>query len=141
MPLTIKKKNGKYCVTDPEGKTFGCHATKDEAVKQIGAIESNKSKSGLDLLADDNLQALAAELGIAEDVKHPPVVIVSDGTPEGTMLLLHGQPVPAKRVSFYCSKSEDYASCDLSITMEQSDQDGLIVEKTLTLRKEPSLDN
>ena len=35
MPLTITKKDGKFCVTDPDGKQFGCHATKKGAVNQI----------------------------------------------------------------------------------------------------------
>lgn len=140
MPLGITKKDGKFCVTDPAGKSFGCHATKEAAIKQIGAIESNKSKSGLDLAAADRINALAAELGHveAEVDGQPPIMILSDGTPGGTILFLHGQPVPAKNISLYCCNDEEYAHCDFSITMEQEAEDGLIVEKRLTLRKEPS---
>lgn len=138
MPLTITKKNGKFCVTDPAGKEFGCHATKKGAVKQIGAIESNKAKSGIDLAADERIRILAAELEAEHSVKSPPIVIVSDGSPEGTYLLLHGQLVEATRISLYCSRSKDYPHCDLSITVEETGEDGLIIERTLTLRKEPS---
>ena len=138
MPLKITKKDGEFCVTDPAGKQFGCHATKKEAADQIGAIESNKSKSGIELEAEKRIELLAAELDIAQGADEtPPIVIVSDGTPEGTYLMLHGQVISAKRISLYCSRDEDYPHCDLSITVEESDDGGLIIEKTLTLRKEP----
>ena len=138
MPLTITKKDGKYCVVDPAGKQFGCHATKDKAVNQIGAIESSKkSKSGMDLAAEDKIRILAADLKAEHGTEQPPIIIMSDGTPEGTHLMLHGQLVAAKRISLYCSNDPDYAHCDLSITVESSTHDGLVVEKTLTLRKEP----
>lgn len=139
MPLTIKKQGGKYIVTDPAGKKFGTHDSKKDAVDQIAAIESNKSKSGLELAAADRISSLDDELAKAQDGT-PPIVIVSDGTPEGTALMLNGQLVPAKRISLYCSNSKDYPHCDLSITMEESDDNGIVVEKTLTLRKEPPLD-
>lgn len=139
MPLTIKKSGDKFIVTDPSGKKFGTHDTKKEAVDQIAAIESKKAKSGLDLAAADKIRSLAAELGLeSKAADQPPIIIMSDGSPEGTMLMLHGQPVAAKRISLYCSSDEDYPHCDLSITIEQSDDDGLVVERTLTLRKEPS---
>jgi hypothetical protein len=137
MPLTIKRKGGKHCVVDPAGKQFGCHATRQGAVNQIGAIESNKSKSGIDLMAEDKIRILAAELQAADHgVTSPPIMIMSDGTPEGTELMVHGQVIPFKRVSIYCSNDSEYPHCDISITMEQSDDNGLVVEKTLTLRKE-----
>lgn len=138
MPLTITKKDGKFCVTDPAGKEFGCHASKKEAVDQIGAIESSKAKSGLDLAADERIRILAAGLG--EENGMPPIVIASDGTPEGTHLAVKGQMVPFKRVSLSCSNDPDYPYCDLHVTMEVSDDDGLVVEKSLTLRKEPKSD-
>lgn len=142
MPLTIKKKGSQYMVTDPNGKNFGTHKTKQEAIDQIAAIEMSKKrqgKSGLDLKAESNFEALATELGVkhAQSAEQPPIVIVSDGTPEGTMLMINGQPVAAKRISMYCSRDEDYPHCDLSITVEQSDEGGLLVERTLTLRKAP----
>lgn len=137
MPLSITKKDGKFCVTDPAGKEFGCHATKKGAVKQIGAIESKKTKSGIDLVADERIRILAAALGTEHESESPPIIIVSDGSPEGTYLLLHGQIVEATRISLICSRSKDYPHCDLSITVEETGEDGLIIEKTLTLRKEP----
>ena len=138
MPLSIKKKGDEFCVVDPAGKQFGCHATKQGAVDQIGAIESNKAKSAIELAAAHRINLLAAELGTSVAEDQPPIVIVSDGTPEGTMLMLHGQPISAKRLSLYCSSDPDYPHCDLSITIEESSGDGLVVEKTLSLRKEPS---
>jgi len=94
-------------------------------------------KSAIELEAAHRISLLAAELGKTVAQDQPPIVIVSDGTPEGTMLMLHGQPIAAKRISLYCSNSDDYPHCDLSITMEESDDNGLVVERTLTLRKEP----
>lgn len=138
MPLTITKKNGQFCVTDPAGKEFGCHATKSAAIKQIGAIESNKkSKSGLDLAAEDKIRILAADLKGEHGVEQPPIIIMSDGTPEGTHLMIHGSLVIFKRMDLYCSHDSDYPSCSLSITTEDTDTEGLLIEKTLTLRKEP----
>jgi hypothetical protein len=123
-------------------KTFGCHATKKEAVDQIGAIESSKkrqSKSGIDLAAEDKIRSLAAELGIAEESTAPPIMIASDGSPEGTVLFVHGQPVPFKHFSLFCDRGEDYADCSISVTIEESDVDGMKIEKRLTLRKDTPL--
>lgn len=103
-------------------------------------MADDKAKSAIDLVAADRIRLLAAELDQAHGTDQPPVVIVSDGTPEGTMLMLHGQFVEAKRISLYCSNDPDYPHCDLSITVESAEQDGVTVEKTLTLRKEPSSD-
>ena len=99
--------------------------------------ETPKLKTAAELAAAHRISLLAAELGTAVAQNEPPIVIVSDGTPEGTMLMLHGQAIPAKRISLYCSNDPDYPHCDLSITVEESSSDGLLVEKTLTLRKEP----
>lgn len=100
-------------------------------------MSSKNTKSGIDLAAADRIAILAASLGITNETASPPIVIVSDGSPEGTYLLLHGQLVEATRISLYCSNSKDYPHCDLSITVEESGEDGLVIEKTLTLRKEP----
>ena len=50
MPYTIAENDkGEYCVykkapdDGPEGETLGCHPTKDQAVAQIGAIESSEA--------------------------------------------------------------------------------------------------
>lgn len=41
----IKKKGSKYVVTDSSGKKkLGAHSTKEEAQKQIAAIEISKKK-------------------------------------------------------------------------------------------------
>jgi hypothetical protein len=52
MPYTISKNSkGKFCVYKKgkdgarTGKSLGCHTTRDKAVDQIGAIESNEGKS------------------------------------------------------------------------------------------------
>lgn len=99
--------------------------------------DNTEMKSSAELAAAHRINLLAAELGTAVAEDQPPIVIVSDGTPEGTMLMVHGQAIPAKRISLYCSNDPDYPHCDLSITVEESSEDGLLVEKTLTLRKEP----
>lgn len=102
---------------------------------------SDQTKSGIDLAAADRISILAASLGIiANEPESPPIVIVSDGSPEGTHLLLHGQLVEVTRISLYCSRSKDYPHCNLSITVEETGEDGLVIEKTLTLRKEPPSD-
>ena len=50
MPYTVKKDKGRWCVYkkgsdgEPSGDTLGCHDTEDEAVAQIGAIESNEER-------------------------------------------------------------------------------------------------
>jgi len=138
MPLTIKKDGSQYVVTDPSGKKFGKHKTKQEAIDQIAAIEmSKKTKSGLDLAAAQRISELVAEIEKSTASDQPPIVIISDGSPEGTMLMLNGQTIPAKRISLYCSNDPDYPNCDLSITIEEVTIDGLTVEKTLSLRKQP----
>lgn len=140
MPLGITKKDGKYCVTDPAGKEFGCHATKKGAVDQIGAIESSKkrqSKSGVDLIVEDRIKLLAGELDASHGTEQPPIMVMSDGTPEGTHLMVHGQLVPFKRMDIYCSHDPEYPHCSVSVTMNETDDNGMVVEKTLTLRKEP----
>lgn len=142
MPLTVKKQGDKWIVTDPSGKNFGSHPSKQKAIDQLAAIEMSKKrrgKSALDLVAEDRITSLAAELEIEDDAdEHAPIMIVSDGSPEGTTLMVNGVPINAKRINLYCSKDEDYPNCDLSITIEESGPDGLRIEKTLTLRKEPS---
>ena len=100
--------------------------------------DSNEQKSAIELEAAHRSNLLAAELGKTVAQDQPPIVIVSDGTPEGTMLMLNGQHILPKRISFSCSKGDSYSYCDLTITVEESSSDGMTVEKTLTLRKEPS---
>lgn len=140
MPLHIQNINGKFCVVDPAGKKFGCHVTKKEAINQIAAIESSKkrqSKSGLDLVAEENVRLLAAELEISHGTEQPPIMVMSDGTPEGTMLMVYGQIVPFKRMEIWCLHDPDYSSCNFSVTMSDVGPDGMEIEKTFRLRKQP----
>ena len=104
---------------------------------------SDQPKSGVELTADARISILAADLDLshgAEEPNYPPIMIASDGSPEGTVLMVHGQPVAFKDFSIYCDRSEDYASCSISVTIEESNEDGMTVERRLTLRKEPKLD-
>ncbi len=96
-----------------------------------------EEKSGLDLAADHNISILAAELGQAKAGDGPPIVVLTDGTPAGTQLMVNGTPVPFKRLSIYVSNDSDYSHTDISITLEESSDEGLTVERTLTLRREP----
>lgn len=151
MPVKVEKRGDKFCVVGPDGKLEGkCHSTKEAAVKQVQAINLSKrrkegkpapkSKSGIDLVAEENIRVMAAELNAAHGTEQPPIVVMSDGTPENTHLMINGQMVPFKRMDIYCNRSDKYPSCSVSITTEQTDENGLLVEKTLTLRKEPPED-
>jgi hypothetical protein len=39
----IRKKGGEYCVVSHSGKNLGCHATREEALAQLKAVEANKN--------------------------------------------------------------------------------------------------
>lgn len=95
------------------------------------------AKSTAERLAEHKFRAEGLD---TPEVSAPPIIIVSDGTPEGTKLMLNGELVAFKRMDIYCSKGDEYASCSMSVTMEESGQDGMSVEKTITLRKEKDLD-
>lgn len=156
MPLRITKKGNKYCVTDPAGKQFGCHPTKNRAVDQIAAIEISKHKRGASMndevkpsveqLVAQRIRVLAQELNKAYglDASAPPIAIISDGTAEGTVLLLNGQVTPFTNMDFYCNmgspKTEcdpygSCASCSMSITLREKGEDGSEINRTITLRK------
>jgi len=94
-------------------------------------------KSGADLLVDERISILAAEIQAAHGAEAPPILIASDGSPEGTMLFVHGQPVLFKDFSIYCDRNPDYPSCSVSVTIEETSDDDMTVERRLTLRKEP----
>jgi hypothetical protein len=141
MPLHIQKKNGKFCVVDPAGKQFGCHPSKQKVVDQIAAIESNKAKSGLELMVDNKISSLDAELGISKAQDGgPPIMIASDGTPEGTTLAIHGQLVDFNHLEVWCNRDGDYHNCEVAITISELDANGIKVQKTLRLRKDPPED-
>lgn len=97
----------------------------------------HEDRSALELAADHRITILAAELDQAKGNDVPPIVIMSDGTPAGTSLLINGTAVAYKRLSMYTSNDPDYSYTDISITLEESSDDGMTVERTLTLRKEP----
>jgi hypothetical protein len=150
MPLHVQKKGSKYVVTDPAGKEFGTHSTKQKAIDQIVAIEiSKKSKGvimdntdGVKLVAQERINVLAGELGTSHGVEMPaaPITILSDGTSAGTVVMLNGQVVEFDSFDIYCDRGNpehDYpASCSMSITMREKGEDGVEVRRTLTLRKE-----
>jgi hypothetical protein len=98
-------------------------------------IDINKSRSAIDLAAQDRVSILGAELTQSK-TEQPPIMIMSDGTPEGTMLLVHGQPVSFKCVEMWCSNDPDYSHCNISITIKEAGSDGIEIEKTLRLRKD-----
>lgn len=69
MPFTIKKNpEGKFCVYkadadgQPTGKTLGCHAKKDDAVDQIGAVEESLSEQGKKSLPSINFYMVPQQL-------------------------------------------------------------------------------
>ena len=141
MPLTVKKRGSKYVVTDTSGKEFGSHPTKKAAVNQLAAIESSKrSKSGADLLAEDKIRVEAGELQPAQGAAAP-MVIVTDGTPEGTMFMINGQEIQFDSLYVDCYKDGNYPSCSISLTVKEKDESGLEVRRSMTLRKEKELDN
>ena len=135
MPVKVQEKDGEYCVTEPGGKVVKCHATKEKAGKHAAAI--NMSKSALALLAEAKFQDLKEAR--AEDppaMPAPPIIIVSDGSPTGTRVLIHGAEVPFSDMSFYCDAHEEYASCSMNLTTQDMDLNGMKVRKSMTLRKE-----
>lgn len=99
--------------------------------------QNHDDKSALELAADHRISILAAEFDKAEGTDVPPIVVMSDGTPAGTTLMINGTSIPFKRLSIYTSNDPDYSYADISITLEESSDDGMTVERTLTLRKEP----
>jgi hypothetical protein len=42
MPLKIVKRGSGYIVTDPAGKVFGTHPSRQKALRQMAAIKSKK---------------------------------------------------------------------------------------------------
>jgi len=65
MPYTIVSQDGKFCVykkdpdDGPTGETLGCHDTQEDAVAQIGAVESQEKKNTTPVVdADDEFVAV-----------------------------------------------------------------------------------
>jgi len=125
MPVSVKKVGDKYCVVEPGGKTVKCHATKAKAVKHAQAINMNTANA-VDL--NDGMQPAA-----------PKLVIISDGTPNGSRVFVQGQELDPKRMDFYCRKPdpkseyefEREGECSFSMSVEQSDGE---FAKTVTVR-------
>lgn len=154
MPVKVEKRGKKFCVVDPDGKLTGkCHSTKEAAVKQVQAINLSMRRregkpapaapkgKGAELIAAERVRVLAVELddnygtALAEQA---PITIMSDGTPEGTSLMIAGQPVAFDSMDIYCNRDSEYPSCSISVTMKDTDENGMEVRRTMTLRKEES---
>jgi len=103
-------------------------------------MSASKSK-GVELIADRRVKLMAAELepehGVAE-ANAGPITIVSDGTPEGTSMSINGVAVNFDSMDIYCYKDGEYPSCSISVTVKDTDDDGMEVRRTMTLRKEES---
>jgi hypothetical protein len=46
MPVSIRRRNGKWCTVEPDGSTIACFDTRREAIGQLVAIEANKALAG-----------------------------------------------------------------------------------------------
>lgn len=140
MPVKVQKRDGKFCVVGPNGKLEGkCHATKEAAVKQVQAINISKSK-GTELIAAQRIQIMSEELNLDQGIatEHAPITITTDGTPEGTVMLINGVPIEFDSMDIYCFKDGEYPSCSISVTVKDIDESGMEVRRTMTLRKEES---
>lgn len=144
MPVSVKKIGNKYRVVGPGGKPEtksgepidgGGYQSKDEAVKQMTAI--NMSKSGKDIVAQKNIKLMASELSDGHGVTASAhtFVIISDGTPEGTSIMAGDREVQFDSIELYCCKGE-YPCCNITMTVKDIDSDGKEICRTVTLRKD-----
>ncbi len=105
------------------------------------APESLLAATGLACLRGDRL--LFRDLSLRVDAGQALQVRGPNGCGKTTLLrILCGLTLPEEgtirwRGRVLGSHDPDYPHCSFSITMESTDEDGLLVEKTLTLRKEP----
>jgi hypothetical protein len=67
----------------------------------------------------------------------PVIQIVSDGTSEGTVLLVNGVQVEFTGIDFYCNSGGDYKSCSMCVRTRENGPDGLVVERSFNLRQSP----
>ena len=88
------------------------------------------------VLASKLISQLAEELGISKAEGAAPIAIMTDGTPEGTMVLVNGQPIAFEGVNLYCCTTGEYPCCDVSVTIGEDAGNGLTVRKTMQLRKD-----
>ena len=98
---------------------------------------SDQTKSGIELESEHRNTILDAYLKANEGIESPPIMIAGDGTPEGTVILIHGRPVSYRHIELHCSRAKEYPYCSINITMDDTNENGMIIERTLTLRKEP----
>jgi len=113
MPVHLAEQNGKYCVVEPNGTVKKCYDSKNAALRYLRAINMNIKKSEADHV--------------------PALQIISDGTAEGTKLLVHGVEVSFTGVDFYCYSGE-YGSCSMTVRTKDVGEDGLSLERSFTLR-------
>lgn len=124
MPVHLAEKDGKFCVVEPTGAVKKCYTSREEALKYLRAINMHLKKSkGFEEIEE-----------IASAAHSPALQIISDGTAEGTKLLIHGVEVEFSGIDFYCSNSEDYKSCSMSVRTREKGPNGLVVERSFNLR-------
>lgn len=67
----------------------------------------------------------------------PTIQILSDGTAEGTKLLVNGIEILFTGLDFYCTSDSDYNNCSMNIRTREQSPNGLIVERSFNLRQSP----
>jgi hypothetical protein len=138
MPVHLSEQNGKYCVVEPNGTVKKCYGSKAEALAYLKAINMH-IKKGKGENQHPNLAIAAGELVVGQHLA-PAIQIVSDGTSEGTIVMLNGVSVPFNNMDFSCCASEDYPYCSMSITVRDIDEAGTSVSRTFNLRNSPPPD-
>ncbi len=127
MPVHLSERDGKYCVTEPNGTVKKCYDSREAALRYLRAINMHLKKS-------KGFEELEQE---AEAAHAPAIQIVSDGTAEGTLLLVNGVEVPFTGLDFYCNNDGDYQSCSMNIRTREQGPNGLTVERSFNLRQTP----
>ena len=128
MPVHLAERNGKYCVVEPNGTVKKCYTSKEEALAYLRAINMHLKKSkGL-----EELENMAS----ADHLGSPPIQIISDGTADGTHVMVDGMIIPCSRISFSCEKG-DYSYCSMTVSVAEKGENGMSVEKTFNLRHYP----
>ncbi len=113
MPVHLAEQNGKYCVVEPNGTVKKCYDSKQAALSYLRAINMNIKKSKADSV--------------------PALQIISDGTAEGTQLLVNGVPVEFTAMDFGCYTGE-YGSCSMTVRVRDVDDKNMSIERSFTLR-------
>ena len=137
MPVHLSEQNGKYCVVEPNGTVKKCYGSKAEALAYLRAINMH-IKKGKGASEYSKVAIAASELVIGEHLA-PAIQIVSDGTPEGTIVMLNGVSVPFDSMDFSCYGGE-YPMCSMSVTVRDVNEDGTSISRTFNLRKTPPPD-